>query len=330
MSKFSITRLRYPDELEILYSFLRKVYAPDHILFDKKFFKWQFVEQNFSNVVLRNNDEIFGHVGLIGHNFVYHERRVLASFLSCLIVAENLRGRGAGAFLSREAERNLDAVYATGINEDGMSAFRALGWIFGGDLFRWIRTPKFEKSETKAREITNFDGSWNASWKDLQKKYGLTIDRTSQYLNWRFISHPRIDYKIFGVKSGADYDGYIVLRLEEGEMRALRIVDLVAKDANAEMELLKAAMSYAKDLNVDFVDFFCSSKMYENSFRRLGFFEPESSETQNIPIFILPLDNRRKSINWAYKIINLELKNIKKEDWFIVKADGDKDRPQNL
>lgn len=327
MNKFSIEKLQYPEELDNLYSFFRKAYSPKHILLNKEFFEWQFKNQNFLNIILKENNEIKGHVGLIGKDYIYNDKNIRCSFLSCLIVAEELRGRGAGAYLAREAAKDHDVLYATGINKDGMSSFFALGWTDAKNLYRWVRINPFLKYETRALEIRRFNGDWNRSWKILRKRYPLTINRTLAYLNWRFVNHPKIQYKIFGLKNNNIYDGYIVARLEEGDRRAVRIVDLIVKDKDAEVELLKAALSYAAEQKVDFIDFFCSSRIYEKSLNELEFSGPESPEVGETPIFILPLDANRKSINWAYKIINPKLQNIKKEDWFIIKADGDKDRP---
>ncbi len=330
MKRFSIERLHYPEDLEDLYIFFRKAYSPSHTLTDKNFFLWQFIQSGFSNLVLKQNEEIVGHVGLIGRDYIYMGRGIKGAFLSCLIVAKDLRGRGGGALLAREAEKNRDLLYATGINKDGMNSLLAQNWTNSGNLYRWVSPYPFAKYKNQqTKEIDRFDDLWDQSWVSLRKYYGITIDRTSVYLNWRFVNHPKINYKIFGIKKRNNlYAGYIVMRLEEGDRRAVRIVDLIASDNNTKTELLKTALAYAAEKKVDFIDFFCSIKIYADSLQSFGFFGPETKETIKTPIFILPLDTNRKNINWAFKVINLEFKNIRKDDWFIVKADGDKDRPQ--
>jgi len=224
----------------------------------------------------------------------------------------------------KEIEKEMDVVYSTGINQEGIKLFKGLNWTDAGNMYRWV-LKNLEKTDHQAVSVTQFDNSWDQSWEKLKNRFVTTTNRTSEYLNWRFINHPKTQYKVFGIKTKEGYDGYIVLRLEEGELRAVRIVDFVASDEIVEKELLKAAINYAHEKKSDFLDFFCTSKMYANSLKDLGFNDSDN-ET---PVFILPIDNIRKNINWAYKVINQRI-NIKQEDWFIVKADGDKDRPQNI
>lgn len=324
MSHFTIQKLDYKKDGKSLLEFFKKVYSPTHILTNKEFFEWQFVVPRHKNFIVKKDEQIISHAGIINPSFVVQNKKVRIGFWACLITEPAYRKSGVGVFLNREIEKEMDAVYSTGINKEGMKLFTGLGWTDAGNLHRWV-VKKFEKVINQAVEIASFDKSWDESWSKIKNRFVATTDRTSAYLNWRFINHPQTKYQVFGIKDKEGYDGYIVLRLEGKELRAVRIVDFVAKDGQAEKELLKAALNYAHEKRSDFLDFFCSSKIYAKSLEDLGF----NNADNETPVFILPIDNSRKYINWAYKIINPEL-NIKKEYWFIVKADGDKDRPQNI
>ncbi len=321
---FLIEKLNYEQDGKHLQEFFKKVYSINHILTNQEFFEWQFVKSGFQNWIVKKDEKIVGHVGIINPPFIINGQNKRVGFWACLMIREDLRSHGLGVFLNREIEKEMDIAYSTGINQEGMKLFRGLKWVEAGNMYRWI-IKLFIQTENQAKEITTFDESWDKSWKQIKKRFIATVNRSSAYLNWRFTNHPKIKYKAFGIKSKDGYDGYIILRLEEGEMRAVRIVDFVAYDEQAEKELLKMALNYANENKVDFLDFFCSSKIYAKSLTDLGF----NDSDDETPVFILPIDNSRKYINWAYKIINPEL-NIKPGDWFIVKADGDKDRPQNI
>jgi hypothetical protein len=325
MSHFKIEKLNYRHDWSDLQDFFKKVYSSNHILTNQEFFEWQFVKSGFQNWIVKKDEQIVGHVGIINPKFVVKNQLSRVGFWACLVVLEEMRNHGLGVFLNREIENEMDIVYSTGINAEGIKLFKGLNWTDVVNLYRWVKVPHFEGETGDVVEIKEFNRVWDESWKLLRKRYPITINRTSEYLNWRFINHPKTKYQVFGIKAKEGYDGYIVLRMEEGEIRAVRIVDFIAKNEQAEKELLKAAIQHAHENKVDFLDFLCSSKMYAKSLKDLGFNDADS-ET---PIFILPIDNNRKHIKWAYKIINPELKNLQTEDWFIVKADGDKDRPQS-
>ena len=322
MSHFKIEKLNYKQDWSGLEEFFKKVYSPNHILVNQEFFEWQFVKSGFQNWIVKKDEQIVGHVGIINPEFIVNGQTKRVGFWACLVVLEEMRNHGLGIFLNKEIEKEMGVVYSTGINAEGIKLFKGLNWTDAGNMHRWV-LKTLNKTNNQAVLITQFEKNWDESWGKIKDRFIATTNRTSEYLNWRFINHPKTQYKVFGIKAKEGYDGYIVLRLEEGEIRAVRIVDFIAKDEQAEKELLKAALNFSSENKVDFLDFFCSSKLYAKSLEALGFNDSDS-ET---PVFILPIDNTRKYINWAYKVINPEL-NIKQEDWFIVKADGDKDRPR--
>lgn len=325
---FCIEKFNYVQDWDKLVAFFKTVYSPGHISTNQKYFEWQFVHHGFINLVVKKDKEIIGHLGMVNPSFLIGGLPRRVGFLTCLMLLPTLRNHGMGVFLNREIEREMDVLLGTGFNQDGLKLVRALNWTEAGNLHRWIFNQPATKKASTAVPVTHFDEGWDNSWAQIKARFPATTNRTSKYLNWRFADHAMTKYQIFGIKSGALYNGYIVLRLEAGEMKGLRIVDFVAKDAVAEKELLAAAFNYAAEIQVDFIDFFCSSKIYDQSFTDIGFSGPESAVALETPVFILPIDNFRKYINWAYKIINPELKDLKQEYFFIVKADGDKDRAQ--
>lgn len=320
------------EDLERMKSFFNKVYREGHIMTEEKHLEWQFQKNpwnffhpSYSNLLLINNDEIMGHLGLIPYNFVLKGRNVRGAFLSSLIVKEDLRSRGAGIYLVREAEKYFDILCVLGLNAQAVPVYKYCGWSEVFSLRRWFCEKKNFVLDDCAQgyavqELKTLDNSWNLIWKKTKDQWGCLIERSPDYLDWRFLRHPYIKYKIYQKKD----EGYIILRKEVGnEYRAGRIVDFFSQP-QARVPLLHAAMSYARKENLDFVDFFCSSSIYENDLMKCGF-DFARDELGEPPVYVLPTDRRRSKIGFSYKINNLT-NSLNPEDWFVVKSDGDKDR----
>lgn len=325
-------------DISALRKFFSSVYEPDHITTNAAYLRWQYQESpanpfypNYPNLLLKHNDEIVGHLGLIPYQLKAGNEVLRAAFFASLILQPELRGHGGGIILAREAEKYFDACYTTGYNSQAKPVMEFSRWNFAGHLTRWLCTKidGIDGAELSASEvvpITTFDKAWDASWQELRSLYPVTIERSSQYLNWRFVKNPFINYVIFAVPEEAKFSGYIILRVEKGrEFSACRIVDLIGKP-RAIPKLILTAQGFAQKEQFDFIDFFTSSTIYDEALEKAGFYHYNPETSQEPPVFILPVDRSRFDINFAYKFVKTVTKPT--QDWFVCKADGDKDRPQ--
>ncbi len=319
-----------------LVEFFRNVYRSEHIATSKDYLAWQYRDAgangfypDYSDFLLFRGKEIAGHMGLIPYVFNINGQKVRAAFLANGILKKDLRGTGAGALLIKEAEKYFDVLYTMGFNEQIAPIYKLGGWSEECFLKRWVLKYPEKTAEAGARNIVvmdSFDEIWDASWQEMAKFFSITIARSSEYLNWRFSNNPFVKYRIFGAKSGEKFGGYIVLRKEAGnEFSAYRIVDFISREETAG-PLLSAAAGLAREEKVDFLDFFCSSRRYEKDLLKAGFELYNPAVDPEPPMLILPSDRDLLKINFVYKLINPELKSYMPEDWFVVKADGDKDR----
>lgn len=331
-------RLAGQRDVEELIKFFSRIYKPNHINADRKYLSWQYRDipsnpfyPDYSNLLLLKNGSIVGHLGLIPYKFKIKGREFKVASIISLIVDDNLRGFGGGAFLVREAEKYFDILYDMGFNANAAPLLQLHKWAEEQKLKRWVylsNTNKEKFSENDGViEIGGFDETWDKSWEELRKHYPITIDRNSRYLNWRYRDNPYIHYKIFGIKNADKYSGYMVLRKESGdEFTAYRVVDFISGPETAAF-LVQKALNLANAQRVDFLDFFSSSSMYEEALKKSGFHLYEPQNNPEPPIFILPVDrSRTTAINFSYKFINPDINNYKPDDWFVVKADSDRDR----
>lgn len=321
------------NDIADLVNFFQRVYKPDHIMTEPWYLAWQYLNApgnilypNYPNLLLKKDRQIVGHLGMIPYKFLVEGKSVKAAFLASLIVDKDLRSHGAGVMLVREAEKYFDILYTTGFSPPSAPVLKLCKWEEPVDLFRWIYDLNKDCGSLDASgivAINNFGKNWDEYWVGASKNYGVTIDRSSEYLNWRFCNNPKIKCNIFGLNANG-VGGYIVLRFEKGDdFAGLRIVDLIADDKTAKIFLGKV-INFASEQKADFIDFFSYPDKYKNAFQKTGFYLYNPEISQDPPIFILPTDRRKLTLNFSYKIVNGE--KLSAEDWFVVKSDGDRDR----
>lgn len=327
------------EDMPALQKFFSRVYGSSHTLNRQDYLSWQYKDvpanhfyPDYSNLLFFKDGEVAGHLGLIPYKFNIKGQEMRAAFLTSLIVFPELRGLGAGIFLAKEAEKYYDLLYTIGFNNNAAPVWRACQWSEERVMERWIvrknELAALKIGNSEAFPISGFDEAWDEAWSKVKKYYPSSIDRATDYLNWRFINNPFIKYRIFVSGHSGLSGGYIVLREEEGEeYRACRIIDLIAAP-EVRGALISKALDYAKTSGADFIDFFCSLDIYKDELERNGFKLYDPEENPEPPIFIMPPDRNRLKIRFACKAINKNILPFSPDDLFIVKSDGDKDRPQ--
>lgn len=71
-----------------------------------------------------------------------------------------------------------------------------------------------KKRQYSAGPVDGFDERFDAFWREYDKNGAVFGLRTSEYLTWRYASHPYIKYKIFTLCEGERILGYIVYFLD--------------------------------------------------------------------------------------------------------------------
>ncbi len=93
--------------------------------------------------------------------------------------------------------------------------------LFVSSVFSLLMRKKMKKQSIlpqnlSIREITEFDSRFDGFWENNHKYYGITIDRNSRYLNWRFARNPCLSYEVFILET-SDYKilGYLILHAKK-------------------------------------------------------------------------------------------------------------------
>lgn len=262
---------------------------------------------------------------------------------------EKYRGTGLGTKLVQYGSQFFDFEMVLSGSEGTKKVYENSGGKDLGDLNRYIgildkqrmtdylgfnfnQTSLKFRSQDKfnIKKINKLDVEYDKFWNKVKVRYPITINRTREYLSWRFISHPLIEYSFLLLLEGNRYAGYAVIRFEDNnkELKAARVVDLIVFEEYEE-QFLHEIINFCKS-KVDFIDFFCTGKFYKKAFEKNNFFN-NLTEKLPIPLVFNPIDTtRRSNINFFYKCNITDMKDDSFLDdvnnWYLVKADSDQDR----
>ena len=122
---------------------------------------------------------------------------------------------------------------------------------------------------------SSFDDRIAMLWKKVSDEHDIIVVRDKEYLNWRYINLPDVEYTIYLAEKDDAVCGYVVLRcINEQNQTSGYIFDILAPLDRPEVIscLLSKALKYFKTENVDLI--FCNmiaGKRFHKIFRKNGF-----------------------------------------------------------
>jgi len=340
------------DKLQIFYDL---AYGKKHILNNIIHHNWQFKDNPFNRlgkksiVVTENNSEISSHLGIFPVDLKVFNTIKSAIWHISFYTLEQYRGVGLGSKALEYSSLFFDFTMVLSGSDGTKKIYLNQGGKSFGDLNRYVgildknRLENYignkiqknqisleNKSKLKFDKIECLDNSYDVFWEKAKNRYPITVNRTKQYLQWRYLEHPMIQYHFMLLKNNNKILGYAVLRFEDNneELKAVRIVDMIVLE-NYDDEIIKQIINYCIN-KIDFIDFFCTGNFYKTSFEKNGFFN-NLIEDLRIPTVFNPIDlNRRPEINFFYKQSNLNSSYDESfneiNNWYFVKGDSDQDR----
>ena len=328
-------------------------YGRKHILKNKKHTTWQFKKNPFlkknetSIIVIEQKENIISHLGIIPTKLKFFSTIKKGIWHVSFFTLNEFRGKGLGLKSVKLSNKRYDFAMVLSGSEGTEHIYKHIHGHTLGDLNRYIKIinqkkiqvflkkkillKKISKSNKKYRikRIKKLNKKYENFWKDVRERFPITTERTKEYMTWRFLKHPLIDYHVMILENGKKIAGIAVIRFENENKRikAARIVDLIIKK-EFDDEMIFSIIEYCKDKS-DFIDFYCTGDFYSKTMKKYGFFN-NTIKTLKIPTVFNPIDfERRTNINFLYADLkkNVNPQILKNENnWFFVKADSDQDR----
>lgn len=135
--------------------------------------------------------------------------------------------------------------------------------------------------------IENFDKRFDDIWEKFSRKFDFIIDRSSNYLNWRYRRNPRKNYNIYVLyeRDSPNLLGYIIYYIEDNWVY---VDDFLWLEESLKLEnLLSLFISTMRKKDVKLICFeFIDNSLIQKSFKRMRFFKMKSTH----PIFYFSSD----------------------------------------
>ena len=187
----------------------------------------------------------------------------------------------------------------------------AINLVSNKILFR-AKRPSFVPG-LKINQISFFDERVNEFWDEISGQYPIMVVRDKDYLNWRYVTIPDVNYVIHEAQIAGKIQGYLVFRcMQQQRAKFCVIFDIMAHSEKIAQHLISEAFKYCEREKVDV--FYCSmvpDKLYHKTLKRNGFIS-------------LPFLKR------TYIVAYLSSPNISKEfledpqNWIVQEGDSDR------
>ena len=178
-------------------------------------------------------------------------------------------------------------------------------------------------------KISKIPSDYLDLWNSVKINFDFIINKTSDYLKWRYIDSPFLDYDILEIRTGKKLIALIITRIQSTHIgSALRVLDIIVEKKHAS-NIVKEIGKFASYNNYIFVDFFVIGSFFNESFKDAGFYNSDDDDvTNNVPNLLSPVDCRQwsNSFNVGGLMMN-DIKFSNPERILFTKGDGDRDWP---
>ena len=312
----------------------------NYILGCKKYLDWQY---GGSLYILEAGDKIIGHFGFKDIPYKIRDEVKPVRVLMNLFVLPPFRVLGGGVALMRAIFNTKGPILVSGYSP----AFQKLcsrlnkNWRAQGNLSRFMTILKnyhplladYEvpaKLLFKSRQNDIFSIEVDTKdpklleqvWLRFRSHYRVTVERSSDYIRWRFLDHPFIKYSVLVCRRAGLACGYLIGKMETDQgFKIARIIDLIGP-AEAASSLISEFVAISFRQDVDAVDFMFSGRLYYKPLFEAGFFDVAGTDFESFPILFNPISTKKTFINIASN--NMDFRS---GDCYLTKAEGDQDRP---
>lgn len=259
IGEFEIVEANKEDHQNLL-GFLVTSY-PD-LGWSEQFMQWQYYD-NPSGVakswVAKHNGNVIANYTAIPHQLKLNNKLEKSWRVQDVITHPDYRGLGLYSLLSDSANEFLQSkefpLNFTFPNENSHSVFIKRNWINPNRIPLWILvepenaiTPSLNIEVQPLSEFTHNDES---IWKNYCDSRTIAVERSANFLNWRYIQNPRGGYSPFRLTDG-DKSAICVIKSYEnpkGEKYA-HLMDYFFEDEFRFEEIINFFLLFSKEKNI--------------------------------------------------------------------------------
>ena len=174
---------------------------------------------------------------------------------------------------------------------------------------------------------------WEAFW-DRQRKQIVAVDRTYEYLAWRYLNHPYYRYEWLQVRDDAGalaaVGVYRIDRLRDLGESVLHVVEFLG-DPEARPPLAAALVGVMRETGASFLGFRCSHRPSLDAWLPAGGVHYGADDpTYQVPSLFQPVVPNYRPLIWAYRMNGNSIALPGLDRLYATRSDGDQDRPSRL
>lgn len=167
-------------------------------------------------------------------------------------------------------------------------------------------------------------------WKGFRNKVFCTTERDTNYMRWRYLKSPYVDYKIVEVRSQGVLKGLATVRFEKTPQgHACRVLDFVSEDEWA-VETWNSLIDLAGKEESLFIDFMVIGSIQDKYLLKAGFkLVDDEAPLALVPHLLSPVEDRRwtNTFHMGGRLANLEKRWRSHKAVYFTKGDADRDWP---
>ncbi len=143
-----------------------------------------------------------------------------------------------------------------------------------GRAMRGQRLLRCLDSGVDVRQVREFDQAADRLWDAVSPQFHAIVQRSSAYLNWKYVRQPHMNYELFSASRSGRMCGYVILRKTRSpESNTGIIADLFAPPGDRAVihTLLAFAVRHLKNQQVERIVAASSVDAYKSALLALGF-----------------------------------------------------------
>lgn len=121
-------------------------------------------------------------------------------------------------------------------------------------------------------EVPQFDERLDQFWQRRRTDFGIAVERTSDYLNWKYVAQPHSRHHRFVATMGDNLCGYFVLReTAPPEPPMVLILDVLGETRQLTAQLIVKAVEQSLALGHVLIRAATSDRVFLDQYHRIGF-----------------------------------------------------------
>ncbi len=311
-----------PEHVALVERLHREHYWRSHcLLLNRAFYDWQFAKapgaggRDRSIVALDDDGTLLSFLGVVPMKATHAGRVIEGAHLISWLSPPAARGRGVGMAIMQFATAQYEFLFGRSVTPAALTIYRKLGFRYLHRCKRWLLVLDPAASEplavapdaaTSARlrarvargEPTErfhvargaSSGTTMLAQRALAGATGFVRDHA--FLDWRYVTHPLLDYQFLHLGTADDPRGVAVVRVEtvrERPGRVLRVLELLAEPGQ-ERALASAIVAFGRGADCAYADAFGVSERFVHGLVSVGGFDGDEEESIRLPHLLQPWD----------------------------------------